>query len=120
MSPAERKENPGENELNIFRHVIKANLWFFVFFVMKNPLANHPFIVQACKEIQNCPPPSPHMAAKGSGLKNAGPDHQESAGPGQMPDRKVPLWRQIPCCPDCQDIGTCICKFITCRCKTKP
>lgn len=48
-----RKEKPLMNELNIFRNIIQQDLWFFVYFVMKNPLANHPFIVEACKEIQD-------------------------------------------------------------------
>lgn len=28
------------------------DLWMFVYFVLKNPLANHPFVVNACKEVQ--------------------------------------------------------------------
>jgi hypothetical protein len=48
----ERKANPLHNELNLYRNIIQQDLWFFVYFVMKNPLANHPFIVQACKEIE--------------------------------------------------------------------
>ncbi|MBL0320568.1 MAG: hypothetical protein IPP74_14930 [Alphaproteobacteria bacterium] len=49
----QRKKFPLENEINLWRNVIQQDLWFFVYFVMKNPLANHPFIVEACKEIQN-------------------------------------------------------------------
>lgn len=40
------------NETNIYRNLIQQDLWFFVYFVMKNPLANHPFIVDACREIE--------------------------------------------------------------------
>lgn len=52
MTAAERKATPLENELNIYRNCMQDDLWFFVYFAMKNPLANHPFIVEACKEIQ--------------------------------------------------------------------
>jgi hypothetical protein len=52
-SPEQRKENPLHNEPNLYRVIIQQDLWFFVYFVMKNPLANHPFIVDSCKEIQN-------------------------------------------------------------------
>lgn len=48
----QRKKFPLENEINVYRNLIQQDLWFFVYFVMKNPLANHPFIVQACREIQ--------------------------------------------------------------------
>lgn len=48
-----KKKKPLENELNIYRNLVQQDLWFLVYFVMKNPLANHPFIVEACKEIQN-------------------------------------------------------------------
>lgn len=37
---------------DIWSNLIEQDLWFFVYFVMKNPLANHPFIVNVCKEIQ--------------------------------------------------------------------
>lgn len=53
FTKAERKERPLENELNLYRNCIQDNLWFLVYFVLKNPLANHPFIVNACKEIQS-------------------------------------------------------------------
>jgi hypothetical protein len=49
----QRQKNPEMNELNLYRQTIQQDLWFFVYFVMKNPLANHPFIVEACKEIEN-------------------------------------------------------------------
>lgn len=44
---------PFENEPSIIRTLIIEDLWFFVYFIMKNPLANHPFIVEACKEVQS-------------------------------------------------------------------
>lgn len=53
LSKEERAKNPLENEYNLYANVIQQNLFFFVYFVMKNPLANHPFIIEACKEIQN-------------------------------------------------------------------
>ena len=40
------------NELNMYRNYMQRDLFFFVYFVMKNPLANHPFIVEECKRIQ--------------------------------------------------------------------
>jgi len=52
MTAEEKAADPGENELNLYRVLIKKDLWFFVYFVMKNPLANHPFIVEACKEVE--------------------------------------------------------------------
>lgn len=53
FTPEQRKEKPLLNEINIYRNMVQQDLWFFVYFVMKNPLANHPFIVEACKEIEN-------------------------------------------------------------------
>lgn len=51
-TPEQKKKHPDRNEPNVWRNIIRRDLWFFVYFVMKNPLANHPFIVNACKEIQ--------------------------------------------------------------------
>ena len=53
FTPEERKANPGHHELNYYRNLLQRDLWAVVYFAMKNPLANHPFIVEACKEIQN-------------------------------------------------------------------
>jgi hypothetical protein len=53
MKPSERKANPLENELNLYRNLFQSDLWAFVYFAMKNPLANHPFIVEACKEVES-------------------------------------------------------------------
>jgi len=53
MTKAERQANPLENELNLYRNIMQEDLFFFVYFAMKNPLANHPFIVTACQEIQS-------------------------------------------------------------------
>lgn len=52
MTAEERKANPLENEVNLLRNLMQEDLFFFVYFAMKNPLANHPFIVEACYEIQ--------------------------------------------------------------------
>lgn len=51
-TPEQRKKWPLRNELNLYRNYIQQDLWFIVYFVCKNPLANHPFIVQCCKDIQ--------------------------------------------------------------------
>jgi hypothetical protein len=50
--PEMRKKYPLRNELNLYRNYIQQDLWFIIYFVCKNPLANHPFVVQACKDIQ--------------------------------------------------------------------
>lgn len=52
MPPEWKKKNRTCNEWNLWRNTIQTDLFFFVFFVMKNPLANHPFIIQACLEIE--------------------------------------------------------------------
>lgn len=52
FTAAFRKENPLLNEANLYRNVIQQDLWFFVYFMMKNPLANHPFIMKCCREIE--------------------------------------------------------------------
>ena len=52
-STAQRRKYPELHEFNFWRTLIIQDLWFFVYFVMKNPLANHPFVVEACKEVQN-------------------------------------------------------------------
>jgi hypothetical protein len=48
----ERLANPQMNSLNVYRNLIQQDLWFFVYFLMKNPLANHPFIFESFKEVQ--------------------------------------------------------------------
>lgn len=52
FTPEQQKAEPLQNEINLVRNVIQQDLWFLVYFVMRNPLANHPFVIQACKEIQ--------------------------------------------------------------------
>lgn len=52
FTPAQRKANPLWNEPKIFRTLMEEDLFFIVYFIMKNPLANHPFIVESCKEVQ--------------------------------------------------------------------
>ena len=37
------------------REFILNDLWFFVYFVMRIPVANHPFWIQACKEVEKGP-----------------------------------------------------------------
>ena len=51
-SKEEKNEKPLENPLNLMRNAIQLDLWFLTYFVLKNPLANHPFIVDACREIE--------------------------------------------------------------------
>lgn len=48
----QRAAEPLVNELNLYRNMMQQSLWFFVFFAMKNPLANHPFIVNACRDVE--------------------------------------------------------------------
>lgn len=52
FTAAQRKKNPLENEPNLIRNLLRKDLWALVYFVMRNPLANHPFIVEACREVQ--------------------------------------------------------------------
>lgn len=43
----------GECEaLDVFRELIKSDLWFLIYFVMRNSSANHPFVVDCCREVQ--------------------------------------------------------------------
>lgn len=49
----QKLENPLHHELNVYRNEMQKNLWFIVYFASKNTLANHPFVVNACKEIQS-------------------------------------------------------------------
>lgn len=39
-------------EVDLIRALIREDLWFVFAFVLKNPLANHPFLVDACREVQ--------------------------------------------------------------------
>ena len=45
----------GKSEKNIFRQLIRKDLFFFIFFIMKIPTANHRFVVDACNEVQMGP-----------------------------------------------------------------
>lgn len=38
-----------------FRTLIQTDLWFVVYFVMEIPSANHPFVVDACREVEDGP-----------------------------------------------------------------
>src|SRR5882672_9112796 len=51
--PVKNKAHPERNPENLIRKLVQNDLWFIVYFVMKNPLANHPFVIEACKQIQN-------------------------------------------------------------------
>ncbi len=53
FSKKKAEANPGINETNIYRRLMLDDLWFFVYFAMGNALANHPFIVEACREIED-------------------------------------------------------------------
>ena len=46
------KQHLGYSEIEMLRQLLQEDLWAFVYFGIKNPLANHPFVVNACKEIQ--------------------------------------------------------------------
>ena len=66
FSDSQKKSNLHLSDINFYRNFIQQDLWFIVYFVAKNPLANHPFIVEACKEIQ---------AEKGDSLEVWARDH---------------------------------------------
>ena len=42
-------------ELDAYRAFIQKDLFFIVYFVLKIPNANHPFVVQACKDVMKGP-----------------------------------------------------------------
>lgn len=42
-------------ELSLYRDTICNDLWFFVYFIMKCPIANHQFWVDRCNEVQDGP-----------------------------------------------------------------
>jgi len=59
---AEEKKNPGYLEACVFRKLIATDLWFLLYFIVKPFLdengrrkVNHPFVVQACNELQKGP-----------------------------------------------------------------
>lgn len=39
----------------LFRGLFLTDLWFILYFVCKNPVANHPFVVNACREVEDGP-----------------------------------------------------------------
>ena len=43
------------DELSVYRMLILNDLWFVVNFLMKIPGANHPFVVAACREVEEGP-----------------------------------------------------------------
>jgi hypothetical protein len=40
------------NELEAYRSLVLEDLWFIVYFILQVPIANHPFVVQACRDVQ--------------------------------------------------------------------
>lgn len=46
--------NP-QKEIAAYRHCILTDLWFILYFVLKWPAANHPFIIDICREIEEGP-----------------------------------------------------------------
>jgi hypothetical protein len=44
-----------ERQISLWRTLIATDLWFVVYFVLKIPIANHPFIVNACREVERGP-----------------------------------------------------------------
>jgi len=47
--------NPKLHELSYYRALILNDLWFIAYFVLKIKEFNHPFIVDACKEVERGP-----------------------------------------------------------------
>lgn len=43
------------NKLEAFRKLILTDLWFIVYFIMGIQDANHPFVIQRCKDVQDGP-----------------------------------------------------------------
>jgi hypothetical protein len=43
------------NELDTYRELFFNDLWFVVYFILKVPPANHPWVVDVCKEVQQGP-----------------------------------------------------------------
>lgn len=39
----------------VYRQLMRTDLWFWVYFVMGVKIANHPFVVDACREVQDGP-----------------------------------------------------------------
>lgn len=55
----QEKAKPGYLEMCVFRDLIRSDLWFLLYFVVKpfaddqgRAMANHPFVVKACQEIE--------------------------------------------------------------------
>lgn len=42
-------------EADAYGNLVLEDLWFIVYFVMKVPGANHPFVVKACRDVENGP-----------------------------------------------------------------
>ena len=39
-------------ELEMYRHLAKTDLWFLLYFVLMKDRANHPYLVQCCRDVQ--------------------------------------------------------------------
>jgi len=48
-------ESTSQEQVAILRDIIENDLFFIVYFILKIEVANHPFIVDRCKEVQNGP-----------------------------------------------------------------
>ena len=47
------KEGKLDEEREVYRKLLKDDLWFLLYFGLKINTANHPFVVQACKDVEN-------------------------------------------------------------------
>lgn len=50
-----KAKNPNYPELETWRTLIQDDLWFIVYFVLQVPIANHPFMIQACQAVEKFP-----------------------------------------------------------------
>lgn len=55
--PKDWKTGPGlaPYDLSLLRDVLRKDLWLIVYFVLKVPIANHPFVIQACYDVMDGP-----------------------------------------------------------------
>lgn len=49
------KPTKEEVERNVYRSLVLNDLWFICYFILKIPTANHPFVVNLCREIESGP-----------------------------------------------------------------
>lgn len=50
-----QKRNSLSYKKAMYRELVKTDLFFIVYFVLGVSIANHPFVVQACKEVETAP-----------------------------------------------------------------